>query len=204
MKAYLRALVSGGIPAVRRLRAQRSAGQADVAFFGVDPDAPIDLMRNPEFFTSDAYLRQQTRADWRCTSQEVRVFASALILEAKKRGIPLYAHCAYRTPDEQLELFRQGFSNNQGPDAPHVRGYAVDIVSADRHWELSRAEWAYLGNLGKLVAMRKGIKVEWGGDWKRPYDPAHWQIAGWDVKPLPPQSDVPYIATPTRLAARYK
>ena len=24
-----------------------------------------------------------------------------------------------------------------------------------------------------------GVKVVWGGDWTRPYDPAHWELADW-------------------------
>ena len=29
----------------------------------------------------------------------------------------------------------------------------------------------------KQVANKLGIKIIWGGDWKKPYDPPHFQLA---------------------------
>jgi len=70
----------------------------------------------------------------------------------------------------------------------------VDIVHGVFAWELTPQEWQLLGKIGKQVAWRlnqalpkeRQFFVDWGGDWKF-YDPAHWEIRGWqaDVRKLP-------------------
>jgi hypothetical protein len=61
----------------------------------------------------------------------------------------------------------------------------VDIIHASRAWNLTKKEWDVLGSIGKEIARKRNLKMEWGGDWDgregRPkfYDPAHWQIKNW-------------------------
>ena len=54
----------------------------------------------------------------------------------------------------------------------------MDIVHASRAWNLTKKEWDVLGSIGKEIARKRNLKMEWGGDWKF-YDPAHWQIKDW-------------------------
>jgi hypothetical protein len=85
---------------------------------------------------------------------------------------------------------------------------AVDMVSTNYAWELTKAEWFAIGVIGKRVAERLDIDVVWGGDWTRPYDPAHWELADWreayevykgfDVEKL--TAEKPVRRTPTVLA----
>ena len=55
---------------------------------------------------------------------------------------------------------------------------AVDIIHATRGWNLTKKEWDVVGAIGKELARKRNIDIEWGGDWKF-YDPAHWQIKSW-------------------------
>jgi hypothetical protein len=55
---------------------------------------------------------------------------------------------------------------------------AVDIISATKAWDLSKKQWDVIGCIGKEIARKRNLKIDWGGDWDF-WDPAHWQIADW-------------------------
>jgi hypothetical protein len=112
------------------------------------------------------------------THPQIIQFAKAFQKELKKRDIPFYVFELYRSPERQNRLKAQGVSKAAGGDSPHQYGCAVDLVSATDFWALTRRQWAVIGAIGKEVARRKKIKIEWGGDWEF-YDPAHWQIQSW-------------------------
>lgn len=139
--------------------------------------APARL-KFPSMFTSETYLRQGDRADWQNVHLDVQFFAATLIEAARKQGIPLYAHSAFRTAKEQNHLVAKGRSKATYPRAAHCQGKAVDIVHSRFHWQLTKDEWALLGVIGKKTAERMGLDVTWGGDWDF-YDPAHWELTGW-------------------------
>lgn len=148
-------------------------------------DAP-ERLRAPAFMRSNAFLRQWDRADWQQVDPRLMKWAAMFIEEARKRGIPIYAHTAFRTEAEQAELVRTGRSKAAYPRSAHNNGEAVDVVHGVFHWDLTKEEWALLHVLGLRVldrlnaTLKKADKLElvWGGHW-RFYDPAHWEIAGY-------------------------
>lgn len=109
---------------------------------------------------------------------EMAKFGQKLTKELAARGYPFFVFEYYRDPIRQDRLFNQGVSKARGGQSPHNYGLACDLVHATRYWDLTRREWAVVGAIGKEVARRMKLKIEWGGDWNF-YDPAHWQMAGW-------------------------
>lgn len=149
-----------------------------------------------EFYSSYA-LKLHGRADWQGVHPEIRQFVFYFYTHMKKQQIPMYCHTVYRTPIEQEELYKRGFSYLT--DGPHMRSCAVNIVHQNRHWECTPAFWSYCGKIGKEIIKAYNLNLEWGGDWKRPYDPAHWQVKDWKnyapVKPGAKQMRTPIGAT---------
>ena len=96
----------------------------------------------------------------------------------RARGYPFYAFEFHRSLRRQHTLYQRGVSKAKPGESPHNYGCAVDIVHLTRKWDLTRVEWAVVGALGKEVARRRNLKIDWGGDW-RFYDPAHWQLTNW-------------------------
>lgn len=112
-------------------------------------------------------------------------FMQVFQAKMRKLDIPMFAHCVVRTEQEQRDLFKKGVSRDSPDDGiwPH-RGCAVDFVHSTLAWNLTEDQWLLIGHIGKQAADAAGIKVEWGGDWKKPgdklgWDPAHWQLANW-------------------------
>lgn len=130
------------------------------------------------FFTTNTYLRQQARAKWDGAEPRMHHFAETLLNMARKRGIPLFVHCAMRSDAEQQRLLDEGYTKAGPGQSPHQWGCAVDIIHSRYAWHMSKDEWGLIGRIGKEAAKLFDFKVEWGGDW-RFYDPAHWQLADW-------------------------
>lgn len=97
-----------------------------------------------------------------------------------KRNIPVRAFEIYRSNERQDELFKTGRSKAKAGTSPHNIGMAVDIVGYKKYWDLSKKQWDVLGEIGKEVARKRKIDIEWGGDWNF-YDPAHWELKTIDV-----------------------
>lgn len=147
------------------------------------PDKRYVEFQDPVYYGSNAAMLQDLRAEWVHTPPELMDLVRAVFKLARKRAIPLYVHTNYREPGLQRALMRQGVS--QVSDGPHQRSCAVDIVHAHYHWEPPSAFWEWFGNLVKEVARAHGTKIEWGGDFRTLYDPAHVQLADWrDHKPI--------------------
>lgn len=130
------------------------------------------------FFGGETWLKQMERADWQNTDPRIALFAALLVRELRKANVPMFVHSAFRSPTQQIELVARGVSRAKPPRAPHVQGAAVDIVHSRFAWELSKAEWDMIGRIGKRIAERADIPVQWGGDWDF-WDPAHWELADW-------------------------
>jgi hypothetical protein len=95
-----------------------------------------------------------------------------------------------RDEKRQNDLYEQGRSKAKGGNSPHQFGCAVDIVHATRYWQLSKKEWDIIGSIGKEIARKRHLKLDWGGDWDF-YDPAHWQLKNWRIR-----KDEPKIGRP--------
>lgn len=109
---------------------------------------------------------------------EIEDFTLKFLKALHKRGIPFFLHCGLRTRGEQQRLFTQGVSKARPGESPHQYGAAVDLVHFGKYWDLTPLQWAVVGAIGKEVARKCNLKIEWGGDWDF-FDPAHWQLENW-------------------------
>lgn len=134
---------------------------------------------NKPFLTNPIYREQQGRAVRKGGHPDIIKFERALIRDLSKRAIPFFAHNMVRTHDEQDALYKRGVSNSRAGQSPHNYGLAVDCVHSVKAWNLHDLSWNIIGHVGHEVSARLKIPVEWGGNWKNPYDPAHWQLASW-------------------------
>ncbi|WP_278538643.1 M15 family metallopeptidase [Fusobacterium varium] len=80
-----------------------------------------------------------------------------------------------RTIEKQKEYVRTGKS--QTMNSYHLKGKAVDIVvykDGKAIWELKY--YKEVADIVKKIAVEKGLKITWGGDWKTLVDGPHFQI----------------------------
>lgn len=80
-----------------------------------------------------------------------------------------------RTRQRQAVLVAQGASKTM--NSRHLTGHAVDIapiVDGEVRWD-----WPLFHTIAPVVkeaAKKLGLKVEWGGDWKKFRDGPHFQL----------------------------
>ena len=185
-------------------------------------DAPARLCARG-FLDTTPYLTQMHKADWQQCDPRLMRWAALFCELARKRGVPLYVHSAFRTEAQQAALVAKGHSKTPYPRSAHNNGEAVDIVHGVFHWTLTKQEWALLGVLGRLALDRvnssihrpkrlpsgvnplhyEKLALDWGGDWSF-YDPAHWQISTYRARikrrPVLP----PVRLTPRAILTKYK
>lgn len=144
----------------------------------------------PHFILSDGHMRQWDRADWQYADQRLMRWSAVLIELARKRGIPLYVHCCFRSEEEQRKVNSGGHSKAAYPRSPHNTAQAVDIVHGVYHWALTRDEWRFIHLLGLRALdlvnrdLKKADKLDltWGGDFKSLWDPAHWEVTDYRAR----------------------
>lgn len=136
-------------------------------------------MADPGFLRSSKWQEQQWRAKREGAHPDILEFERLLVAKLKKLGVPVFASEVWRDKSRQAELYVKGFSKAPPGKSPHQHGMAVDIVHSVKGWELDRKQWALIGHLGKELAIQRGLKVTWGGDFKSIYDPAHWELTQW-------------------------
>jgi peptidoglycan L-alanyl-D-glutamate endopeptidase CwlK len=100
----------------------------------------------------------------------------ALIAECKAKGINLAVVETYRTHAKQNEYRFMGrkYTNSTGGKSKHQYGLAVDlvpIVDSAAVWD-NIVLWRKIGVVGEKLGLR------WGGRWKKPYDPGHFEWTG--------------------------
>jgi len=166
----------------------------------------------PAYLASEAYAKQGHRADWANVDPRLQRWAAMVVMAARKRGIPLYVHCALRGKDEQDRLVAEGFSRSTYPNGAHNIGEAVDIVHSVYDWRATKDEWFFIHTLGQdcLRRLNAGLPVKptklaplgklhlnWGGDDQTAkdtfrWDPAHWEISDFRNRRrvLPPSEPV--------------
>lgn len=137
---------------------------------------------NRPFLASPRHKAQHWRAVRDDAHPDILAFERVFIRRFRKMGIPMFAHCIVRPDAVQMRHFVTGVSKARPGESPHNVGKAVDLVHGTRAWQVPKPCWDLMGHIGKEVAQQLGIKVVWGGDW-RFYDPAHWELAGWDKYP---------------------
>lgn len=190
--------------------------QASDRFLSIPDDGPVwdapKRLMAPGIFTGDMYLRQCERADWLHCDPRLMRWAALFIEYARKRGIPLYVHCALRSEAEQAKVNAAGNSRALYPRSAHNIGESVDIVHSVFHWDLTKQEWKLLHVLGLRAldrinaTLKKDDKLQltWGGDFKSLYDPAHWEVTDYRnrIQRLP--AGPPVRCTPRGILAKYK
>lgn len=109
--------------------------------------------------------------------------AFVLLARACERGIPLLIVDTLRTEAEQALALRNGFSSTSNskhlPQKPSGKSLAIDVVPYDvfqvngpdkLSWDTKDPRWKVLGEIGESLGFR------WGGRWKRPHDPGHFEL----------------------------
>lgn len=159
----------------------------------------------PAYLVTANYAEQQMRADWQQCNPVMRLLAARVVLRARKLGIPLYVHSAFRTKAEQDTLVRRGVTKAPYPRSAHNIGEAFDLVHGVFQWEMTKREWAYIhwlvmDELRKVNASRpkaQQLRLNWGGDDGSKsdnfrWDPAHWEILDYRdrIRPMPVAASV--------------
>lgn len=101
---------------------------------------------------------------------------SQLINNCKAKGIELVVVESYRTHAKQSEYYSMGrkYTRSAGGKSKHQYGLAVDLVpviGGVAQWD-NTLLWKKVGVEGERLGLR------WGGRWKSPYDPAHFEWSG--------------------------
>lgn len=119
-----------------------------------------------------------------------------LIRICKAQGIELAVVESFRTHAKQAEYFGMGrkYTRSKGGKSKHQYGLAVDVVpiiDSVAVWD-NVSLWRKIGVAGERLGLR------WGGRWRAPYDPAHFEWSGgvntyqlaYGVKPFIPKSKI--------------
>lgn len=139
-------------------------------------------LRDPAQFRQVSFLNRRDGLDYTGICPVLVEFLKAFQAELERYGVPMIVTEMLRSAERQNALFAQGRSKARAGSSPHQYGLAFDLVSATKFWNLTPKQWAVIGAIGKEVARKRKIPIEWGGDWDF-YDPAHWQLAKWrDMK----------------------
>ena len=99
-----------------------------------------------------------------------------LIEKCKARGIELAIVETYRTHAKQHEFKTMGgsYTTAKAGQSRHQYGLAVDVVpmvNSKPVWN-SASLWRKVGAVGEKLGLR------WGGRWRNPYDPGHFEWTG--------------------------
>jgi hypothetical protein len=100
----------------------------------------------------------------------------ALIEACKEKGIELAIVETYRTPSKQHEYKTMGkkYTSSGAGKSKHQYGLAIDvvpIVDSVAVWD-NATLWRKVGVTGEKLGLR------WGGRWRKPYDPGHFEWTG--------------------------
>jgi len=99
-----------------------------------------------------------------------------LIKRCKAKGIELSIVETYRTHAKQHEYKRMGktYTSSGAGQSKHQYGLAIDIVPTVNSvavWD-NAVLWRKIGTVGERLGLR------WGGRWRNPYDPGHFEWSG--------------------------
>lgn len=115
---------------------------------------------------------------------DIITFWKGMQKECQKRNISVRAFEFVRSMDKQEYYYKTGRSKAPPGRSPHNIGglgisAAVDVISTERAWDLTKKEWDILITIGYEVARKKKIKVVNGSEFSKLYDPAHWELRDW-------------------------
>lgn len=115
---------------------------------------------------------------------DIVTFWKGMQKECQKRNISVRAFEFVRSMEKQEYYYKTGRSKARaGRSAHNIGGLglsaAVDVISTERAWDLTKKEWDILITIGYEVARKKKIKVVNGSEFSKLYDPAHWELRDW-------------------------
>lgn len=125
-------------------------------------------------------------------SPAFRPIAFELLARLTEAQIPVMVIDTLRTPEEQAENLRKGVSATL--NSKHLTGNAIDVCPYDVYqsngpdklqWDAANPIWLRIGEIGERLGLR------WGGRWKRPFDPGHFEYMPKPVAHADAGSDVP-------------
>lgn len=99
------------------------------------------------------------------------------VVEAASQDFDLAVICGYRGKDDQDRAFREGRSKLRWPQSKHNRSpsLAVDLAPFPIDWDDEpRFKAMAVCVLGH--AQRLGVKITWGGSWRRFVDQPHFEL----------------------------
>lgn len=109
--------------------------------------------------------------------------AFELIARAASAGIAVLVVDTLRTPEEHAANLAAGTSSTSNskhlPQPPDGKSLAIDLCPYDTYqlhgadklkWDTSDPAWKVLGAIGEMLGLR------WGGRWKKPHDPGHFEL----------------------------
>lgn len=133
----------------------------------------------------------------------------ALINNCKAQGITLAVVESYRTHAKQNEYKTMGkkYTRSGAGKSKHQYGLAVDLVpmvDSVAVWD-NTALWRKVGLVGEKLGLR------WGGRWKKPYDPGHFEWTGgittidlaYGKLPPVPQENYPCLQDDMKILRKY-
>lgn len=132
-----------------------------------------------QFCLGVRYGEQQMRADRREAHPDIVEFGRLLVKRMRRLDVPMFEVTMWRDRDDQDAAYVKGRSNARFGQSAHNFGCAVDVIHGTKGWDLSRQQWAIIGHVGKELAAQRGLKLTWGGDWEKLWDPAHWELSTW-------------------------
>jgi hypothetical protein len=110
---------------------------------------------------------------------QLRPKVYALLRALRDRGFEPVVHQAWRSVAAQAKKKADGssevpfsFHNNKNPDKT-LSALAADVVDHRYAWTPAAEQHGYWDAIGKEA---KKLGLFWGGDWKKPWDPAHVQL----------------------------
>ena len=112
-----------------------------------------------------------------CAPKLVLVFNT--VLRARDCSI----NCGHRDEQEQNRLFRMGpgVTTKRWPNSKHNSNPSLGIDVCPYppgDWTATDEQFREFGQFVLGVAFANGVPLIWGGDWKFPYDPAHYELRG--------------------------
>lgn len=90
-----------------------------------------------------------------------------LLIECSRRGIKIHIQETYRSITRQNKLRKLGstITTLSGSESRHQYGLAIDLVPYCQ----GTVCWDTVGRIGERLGLG------WGGRWRRPYDPGHFE-----------------------------
>ena len=82
-----------------------------------------------------------------------------------------------RTKETQAEYIKKGVSKTM--NSYHLTGHAVDLAPIENgviDWNNKKGQFDSVAKAMKQAASELGVKIEWGGNWKKLIDKPHFQV----------------------------